>query len=206
MKQRLKIKGIVFDLGGVLIEDIGDGFAEYASKKLKIKPEKLKRYIHKEGIEMLGKGKETSLEFWHRACNKLKLECPSDKILKTFWVMPYKHAKIKKEMIGLVKELRKNYKLAILSNTIKDHSQINRKRKLFDYFDEVLLSNEVGFRKPEKEFFKEASKRLGIQRKNLIFIDNEMRWIKAAKKYGLNTILFKDRKQLEIALKKKGVN
>lgn len=205
MKKKLIIKGIIFDLGGVLVDESGAEFIEYASKELNVKPEKLGRVIQaEEGI--LQRGEATSLECWHRVCEKLGVIPPSDKSLQRLWVKQYKrHAKIKNEMISFVNKLRENYKLAILSNTIKEHTQINRERKLFAYFDEVLLSNEIGLRKPEKAFFKEASKRLNMPFRNLIFIDDEMRWIKAARKYGLNAILFKNRKQLEIVLKRKGV-
>lgn len=206
MREKPKIKGIIFDLGGVLVDDFGDLFIEYASKKLVTPPRKLKKVVQEEEGR-LGRGEETSLEFWHRICDKLRIKCPSDKILQNLWVKPYKqHVKIKKEIVGLIKKLGKNYKLAVLSNTIKEHSQINRKRKLFDYFDEVLLSDEIGLRKPEKEFFDEASKRLGMPFRNLIFIDDEMRWVKVARKYGLKAVLFKNKKQLEMALKRKGVN
>lgn len=205
MLKKPEIKGIIFDVGGVLVEKFGAEFIEYASRELKIRPGKLKGVIQKEeGV--LQRGEETSLEFWHRVCGKLKTKCPSDKILQTLWIEPYKqYAKIKNEVIDFVKKLGENYKLAILSNTIKEHSQINQERKLFDYFDEVLLSDEIGLRKPEKEFFDEASKKLGLPFKNLIFVDDEMRWVKAARKHGLNAILFKNRKQLEITLKGRGV-
>ncbi|MBU1046069.1 HAD family phosphatase [Patescibacteria group bacterium] len=205
MKKQSEIKGIIFDLGGVLIKDSGVAFIKYASGKLKIEPKKLGKVIRQEA-DALGRGEETTLEFWHRVCCKLGIKCPSDKILQTLWVKPYKqHAKIKKGMFGLIKGLGKRYKTAILSNTIKEHSQINRERGLFDFFDEVLLSDEVGLRKPEKKFFGEASKRLGIPLKNMIFIDDDIRWVKAARKYGLDAILFKNKKQLVVALKRRGV-
>lgn len=205
MKKQPEIKGIIFDLGGVLIKEFGSEFIEYAGRKLKTRPEKLRKVIQKEeGI--LQRGEETSLQFWHRVCGKLKTECPSDKVLQTLWVKPYKqYVQVKKEMVDFIKRLGKNYKLAILSNTIKEHSQINRKRKLFNYFDKVLLSDEIELRKPERKFFNEASNRLGIPFKNLIFVDDEMRWVKVARRYGLNAVLFKDRKQLQNTLKRVGI-
>ena len=55
-------------------------------------------------------------------------------------------------MMSLAKKLKKNYKLAILSNTIEDHNVVNEGRGIFNHFEEVLLSNEVGFQKPQKFF------------------------------------------------------
>jgi HAD superfamily hydrolase (TIGR01509 family) len=205
MQKRPEIKGIVFDLGGVLVGSFTPFLVKSAGKKLGVSSRRLRRVIRKE-IPALERGEETSLKFWHRVCDVLGIRHPSDKILRTLWIKQYKeHAKIKKEMVGLVKGLRKNYIVAILSNTIQDHSRINRKRRLFEYFDEVLLSDEVGLKKPERKFFGEVAKRLGIPLKNLIFTDDKLRWVEAARKYGLRAVLFKNRKQFEVALKRKGV-
>lgn len=148
-------------------------------------------------------GKKTTLSFWHRACRKLDIICPSDKILQTLWVHSYrKNAKINQEVILLAKELGKKYALAVVSNTIKEHTEIDRKRGIFHHFDVVLLSCEVGLRKPQKEIFQLASKKLKIPLTNLLFIDDDMRWIKVARRFGLQSILFKSTSQLKRKFKK----
>lgn len=205
MKKQLEIKGIIFDLGGVLVGAFGKAFIRNVSKELKTPPIKLNKIIQKKEAN-LQKGKETSLEFWKKICQELKIQCPDSRILGSLWINPYKRFAVPdKKMIMLVKRIKKNYKVAILSNTIEEHSRINKKIKLFNYFDEVLLSNEVGFRKPEKQFFQEASKRLNIPFSKLIFIDDQLRWVKAAKKIGIKSILFKSEKQLEKEFKKIGI-
>ena len=205
MKKKNKIKGIIFDLGGVLLSGFNLVFFKYASKQLKISSNKLKKVIQKEE-DLFQRGKETSIRFWYRVCKKLNIKCPSDRILASLWTKPYKqNVKIKKDVIILAKHLGKKYPLAILSNTLKEHSIINRKRNLFryfDFFDVVLLSDEVGLRKPQKEFFRLASKKLNIPFRNLLFIDDDIRWVKAARKLGLQSILFKSATQLEKTLKK----
>jgi len=207
MSKKDKIKGIIFDLGGVLVEAFGKEFLEYASEKLKAPKDKLGVMIQKEE-PALQRGEITNIEFWQRVCDRLSIECPSKKILLTLWLKPYKQqAKIKKDTLALVKRLQKNrYKTAILSNTQEEHNQINKKRKLFDYFDLVLLSNEVGMRKPERKFFQLASKELGIPFTQLVFVDDEMRWVRAAKRCGLKAILFKSAGQLEKVLNKLGIH
>lgn len=147
---------------------------------------------------MLELGKETSIQFWHRICRKLNIECPSDGAPTSLWSNSYKQsANIKKDVIVIVKHLCKKYPLALLSNTIKEHAVIDRKRNIFEHFDVVLLSHEVGLRKPEKEFFNLASQKLGIALKNLLFIDDDIRWVRAAQKYGLQAILFRSADQLK---------
>ncbi|GMQ95320.1 MAG: HAD family phosphatase [Patescibacteria group bacterium] len=206
MEKRNKIKGIIFDLGGVLVENFSVAFLEKASKELKVRPDALRRAVQREEPR-LQRGEETIVQFWHKVYEKLKVRCPSDRASFSLWVETYeRHAKIKKDTIALIRLLQSKYKLAILSNTLEEHNKINRKRKLFDYFDVVLLSNEVGMRKPEKEFFALASKKLDIPLSNLLFVDDEIRWISAARKHGLQAILFKSADQLKEAFRKLGIS
>lgn len=204
MKKRNKIKGIIFDLGGVLVDDLSSDFYRNIAKQLDISASKLTKTIQEEE-HLLERGEETSVQFWHRVCRKLNIKKrPSDRILASLWLRNYKqNTKAKKEVINLVKRLKRKYSLAVLSNTIKEHSVIDRRRKnLFKHFDVVLLSNEVGLRKPEKEFFKLASKKLGIPFSNLLYIDNDIRWVRAGQKLGLQSTLFKSVIHLEKALRK----
>ena len=196
-----KIKGIIFDLGGVLIGDFSKAFFANTSKELKVPVNKIRRAIRRE-VVLLQQGKETSLQFWKRICKKLQIFPPSSKVLLSFWSKRYQqNAKLNKGTLLLIKQLSRKYPLGIISNTVKEHTAVNRKRNLFKYFDIVLLSHNVGLRKPQKEMFQLASKRLRIPLNNLLFIDDELRWVKAARKAGLQSIQFKSPKQIEKRLK-----
>lgn len=197
MNSQTKIKGIIFDLGGVIVEALGNEFLDYTSLKLDVSVKKLGEAVQKEEPP-LERGEITTIKFWSNVCNKLGVNCPSKEILGTLWTKPYKqYAKVKEDTLALVKKLKGRYKLAILSNTMEEHNEINRKRGLFDGFDVVLLSNEAGMRKPEKEFFEAAAKKLNLSFGELLFVDDDIRWVEAARNYGLGAILFESAGQLE---------
>lgn len=192
-----KIKGIIFDLGGVLVEDFSGAFFENTAKELGVSVARIRRAIRKEEI-LLQKGKETNLQFWHRICQRLMVQCPSNRVLSSLWLKPYQeNAKVNRRVLALVNRLRQNYPLGIISNTVKEHTLINKKRGLFRYFDAVLLSHDIGLRKPQREIFLLASKRMHVSHKNILFIDDELRWVKAARKAGLQSVLFRSAEQLE---------
>lgn len=201
--RRSEIKGFIFDVGGVLTGSIGQPFLEHTSKVLKVTIPKLKKVVQSEepNLEL---GKITALQFWHNVCNRLKITQPSNQTLSELWLYKYSHnATIKVDTMAIVKNLKKlGYPLVIVSNTQIAHAKINKKRKLYKYFDATLLSCEIGLRKPDKAIFNLASKKLGIPLKSLIFIDDELRWIKAAKSYGLQTIHFQSANQLKNKLMK----
>jgi len=103
----------------------------------------------------------------------------------------------------IVKKLKKDkYKLAILSNTICSHARINRKKGLYDLFPIVILSNEVGLRKPDPKIFKLVLDQLGTKPEESVFIDNKKEHTNAASKLGLKVIVFKNVNQLKRDLKK----
>ncbi len=201
MKQPRSIRGILFDLGGVLVGKFGDQFIRYASNKLGVEPTRLRRIIREEEIPLY-KGRETDVQFWRRVYRKLKI--PYDrKVARTLWITPYKrHVSIKTEMLTLARLLKKTYKIAILSNIVAEHTKINRKKGFFHYFTKIFLSHEVGMVKPEKKFFRYASRELGIPFQHLLFIDDDPRWIKAARRYGINSILFESEGKLKRELRK----
>lgn len=200
-----KIKGIIFDLGGVLVEAFGKEFLAYASQKLGVPVEKLGEAIQEEEPP-LQRGEITSIQFWQIVCKGLSVNCPNEEISQTLWVEPYKqHANVKEDTLELTRRLKGRYKLAILSNTLKEHNEINKRRGLYDDFDAVLLSNEIGMRKPEKEFFEVAARRLNLSFAELLFVDDEMRWVEVARSHGLKAILFESAEQLEKEFKKLGI-
>ncbi len=200
-----KISGIVFDLGGVVLESFEFDFYKEAGKKLLISPDKLSKASENDWT-LLELGEETNNKLWQRVSEKLSLDNFSSKVLASLWLKHYKQgAKIKKDTLSIIKVLGKNYKLGVISNTQKEHSAINKKRGLFKYFNVVVLSNEVGFRKPQKEIFELVSKKMKIPFQNLLFVDDDIRWVKVAKKYGLMAILFKSAILLNKDLKKVGL-
>lgn len=205
MSNPTKIKGIILDLGGVLVEAFGKEFLAYASQKLGVSTQKLGEAVQKEEPP-LQRGEITAIKFWQNICKELGVNYPNEEILQSLWVKPYvEHAKIKEDALTLIKRLKGKYKLAILSNTIDEHNQINKKRGLYDGFDAVLLSNEVGMRKPEIEFFEAVARKLNLSFNELLFVDDERRWVEAARNYGLGAILFLSAEQLEKEFEKFGI-
>lgn len=205
MENNQKIKGILFDLGGVVIESFKFGFYGDAGKKFGISPKEIERVADEEWAP-LERGEETNEQLWHKVTRKLKLDTLTGATLASMWLEHYKRdARIKEEVLDIVKRLRNRYKLGVISNSQREHSAVNRARGLFDNFDTVLLSNEVGMRKPEKEFFEAAARELKLSFDELLFVDDEMRWVEAAQNYGLRAILFESAEQLEKEFEKLGI-
>jgi FMN phosphatase YigB (HAD superfamily) len=203
-----EIKGIIFDVGGVLTENVGNlDSIPYAilGKMLGIPEKNIKQAIARE-ILPLRRGKESNKDFWLRVCGRLGIPFPNPDTLTDFFAKTYGESmRANDQTFAIVRDLKKKYPLGIVSNTIPDHASVNWKRKIYDNFDTVILSCEVGLSKPQKEIFELAARRMDIPAENLLFIDDAARYAKAARRAGLQAITFKSPDQLESRLRKLSV-
>ena len=89
-------------------------------------------------------------------------------------------------------KLREKYVLSIITNgpSVYQREEILL-LKLEAYFSHVLISEEVGFRKPAKEIFQIAVKKAGCRPGEAVMVgDNPREDIEPAKKFGMETVLF----------------
>ena len=95
------------------------------------------------------------------------------------------------DVIALLPELKKNYKLYLVSNTNSIHKKYGYENYEFlKLFDEIFLSHEVGFIKPEEEIYREVEKVSGFPSEEHIFIDDILEYVDAAKNIGWDGIQF----------------
>ena len=81
-----------------------------------------------------------------------------------FYDNMYKTTILKEETIDLLEKLQGKYKLAILSNgdSISQHNKID-KVGISKYFDEVIVTGDVGIHKPDKRIFEYVADKLGVK-------------------------------------------
>jgi len=104
------------------------------------------------------------------------------------------------EMLELIKELRADGVLTgMLSNSwgVTD----GYPRHMFgELFDDVVISGEVGMRKPEERIFLMAARRLGLAPEECAFVDDVEGNIVAARALGFLTVHHKDPAQTRTEL------
>ncbi len=91
----------------------------------------------------------------------------------------------------LVKHTKERCKVGLISNFTCAPVIYASLRQLgiADFFDVVVVSDEIGWRKPHKQIFQAALNKLQVQPQNAIFIgDNPTEDIQGAKEVGLETI------------------
>lgn len=97
------------------------------------------------------------------------------------------------QLLAYVTELKRVYKTAILSNIGKG-SLLKRfnSEELVEYFDTVVASGDIGYAKPEAEAYEITADRLGVRLDECIFTDDRDVFCEAARRVGMNAILYKN--------------
>ncbi len=94
------------------------------------------------------------------------------------------------EMLTLLHKLKaRGYALGVLSNATASTKKEIRDNGGYDAFDFVIISSEVGYKKPDAEIFALALQKLpGVQPSEVVFLDDRDSATNAAAQLGFKTI------------------
>ena len=201
---KTKIKVIIFDWGDVLTKE-GSNASLFAflKKSLGIDHEELVLVLEDFNIALNPKIK-TEKEFWNEFAVKKNI------ILSSNWFEILEKEKINAvadkldlEMINFVKKLKsKGYRVVVFSNIIEEMATLIRKAGHYDYFEDAVLSCDIGFRKPDLRAYDILLSRLNVKSNQCIFIDDLEENIKAGQEKGIYGIVFKSLNDLKNKLEK----
>ena len=98
------------------------------------------------------------------------------------------------------------YPLYGLSNwPAEKFAQVRPLHPIFDIFEDIVISGEVGLVKPDKAIFDLLLQRVGRPAADCLLIDDSEHNILAARALGFQTIHFQSPEQLEAELKSRGI-
>ena len=107
-------------------------------------------------------------------------------------------AVINGDMINLIKELKKKYKISLLSNASSGFiNRILKRININELFNCIIISSEEGMIKPNKEIFELMLSKMKVEASKSVFIDDNIFNVEGANEVGMTGILFKDIEQLK---------
>ncbi len=207
--KKTKIKAIIFDVGGVL--KIG----RFSIMKFKVGDEESYHLDMSKYLQM-------SLDSWFDAIDKVYVDSFEGKIkekevskiiaknlgvdlqdlIKTSDKVFKKFFKKNKKLYKIAFDLKKRgYVVGILSDQWVFSKRVLTPREDVKGFSPVIISCDVGVRKPDVRIYKLLMKKLrkkhkGIKASEVLFIDNRDYNLKPARRLGMKVILFKNNKQV----------
>ena len=190
---------VVFDFGGVIAQANTTKMANFLIDSFNIDKDELSKAFR--DMQNLGGSEE---QFWKQFAIAKYIVLPNDWI-NQFGVIIQESITEIPGTLNLVKVLKTQcYQTAILSDMTQYQAEIIRKNGYFNLFNPVVLSHENRVKKPNPEAFQILLKKLKKPASSVIFIDDRIENVEAAKNQGIDAIHFINPKQLKEELERRG--
>nr|WP_262921632.1 HAD family phosphatase [Pontibacter ruber] len=188
------IKNIIFDLGGVIINlDYDKSIREMQKYSRSGSPIQFTQRAQSRLFDLYETGNSTCEEFRDSLRREYDLEATDEQIDDAWNAMLLD---IPKERIDLLRELGKQYRIFLLSNTnaihLKRFNEIVAHSftipSLDSLFEQTYYSHLVGLRKPDAAIFEQILDENGLQKEETLFIDDSIQHVESARNLGLQTL------------------
>lgn len=188
-------KNLILDLGGVILDiDYQRTINAFQALGIPQANELYSQQVQNPVFDLLEKGMIDEMEFYEEIRRISRLELSNDEIRKCWNAI----------LIGLppentqtLYELKKKYRLFLLSNTNAIHELAYRQMIIDQYgefvfdgiFEKMYLSHRIHLRKPDAEIFQFVIEDAQLKLEDTLFIDDSIQHVEGAKKVGLDALL-----------------
>jgi putative hydrolase of the HAD superfamily len=196
------IRAVIFDIGGVLFENIQEFFLPDLARRHGLDPDHVLSLGYRHGADW-GLGRSTEEDYWRGILADAGLDLgllPSLVEETTTYIRPIP------QTWEVVNGLPPDLRIGILSNTTWEWTR--RLREVHDWadrFDPVLLSCELGLCKPDPAIYRLLLERLGLPGAQVLFVDDREDNLAAAAALGIKGHLFVDQAGLQSELARRGI-
>jgi epoxide hydrolase-like predicted phosphatase len=186
MNPKLKIKYLIFDIGGVIVLSKRVNLEKF-DRKWSL-PKGTVRNIVNSCFNRMSLDKNFNLRKYFSTNFSHLLSFNQYRKVATEL---FKNERINKSLVHWIRKKKNKYTICLLTNNTAILNRLLKKKfKIYQDFDYIFNSAEVGLSKPDPNFFKYVLKKLKAESKECLFIDNNPKNIKVAKTLGFFTILF----------------
>jgi epoxide hydrolase-like predicted phosphatase len=195
------IKAIIFDFGRVITAQKPLSLFRSYEEELGLDPDTINSIMFdSQAWQDTLLGRKTTEEFWHLIGPELGLKTADE--VNRFRRRYHADETINEAVLDLIRKLHGRYKLAILSNSPPDLTRWLVDWEMRDLFEVVFCSGDEGMIKPDPAAFKLTLERLGVEPGEAVFIDDTPEHVEAARKLGIQGIIFTTAAALKDDLKK----
>jgi len=193
-------KVVLFDLGGVLVESAGRLALHALLPHLKDEGVVLQRWHESEAVGLFERGLISREEFARAFVREWELAIDESHFLESFalWVRGFFDGAEQ-----LIHDLRRKHRVGCLSNTNAVHwERLPQVTGLFDY---RFASHLAGFMKPAPEAYSHALHVIGVDGRDVYFLDDLVANVLAAREAGINAFHVRGLAEAEAALLGEGL-
>mgnify|MGYP001457890730 CR=1 FL=1 len=190
------IKTIIFDLGVVLLNiDYDKTISEFEKLGIKNSSRFYSKKSQNNIFNLLETGKISDISFI-REIQKLCKNANEKQVLYAWNALLLD---LPPKRVELLKFLKKDYNIYLLSNTNSIHISEFKRRigdskylEFYNIFNKVYYSHQIKYRKPEKQSFQMIIDENKLNPKEVMFIDDSPQHIEGAKRLNIKTYHLRD--------------
>lgn len=199
------IKAIIFDFGNVICHFTNQILVEKIAKISRKCEEEIFDLIYRQTdvVEKYESGLISSVEFYQKISKLCGINIPYFELKRIYSEDKFTPVKGMEE---LVKKLKRNYKIGLLSNTSEwDWDYMVKSAPYINGFESITKSYEARAMKPKIKIFEDAVVKLGLKPEECVFTDDVKEYVAAAKSFGLRAYVFTTTDKLMKDLEKLGL-
>ncbi|MDP2966515.1 MAG: HAD family phosphatase [Pelolinea sp.] len=184
----MAIKAVIFDLAGVVLFPICGTFNSLLAERLRVPVEGVDRVMNDHTNDLWDINKISDDEFYDHLLTELNQPLEKKAIIRKFVIDDFY---VDQEMLTLIRELRKSYTTALLTNfPAHMHDFMQRSWKVDGAFDHIIASADVKLIKPDPRIYHLTINRIGCLANEAVFIDDRKNNVEAANAMGIKGIHF----------------
>lgn len=202
-----KAEAVIFDLGNVLLDFDHSIAAQKISRSTNTTTQEIyDLFFDSELTAKFEEGRISPQEFYEKVKEELNLDLDYNRFV-SIWNDIFFFSEKNSAVHNIAKSLKKNYKLALISNiNILHFEYIKKNFPLFDIFDEIVTSFEAGFRKPHPLIYKKTLELLRVLPENVFYTDDRAELVSKANELGIKGFVFINIDKLKKDLTSSGIN
>jgi HAD superfamily hydrolase (TIGR01509 family) len=199
----MKYKAIGFDWNGVIFGLPGSVFSQGAADVLGVEVVTFRK-AYFENNYLINKEGASKEVFWAAVLEDLK---KSDRLSVLLdYVNNIPKGIINEDVVEVIAKLKKaGLKLGLVSNETLEGGEKIKQTEVAKYFDQILISAEVGLMKPQREMFELMLKKLDVRPEEFIFVDDAEKSLENANEIGFTPLLFFGSEDLIVKLTELGI-
>ena len=188
-----KIEAVLFDWGGVLIDNPAPALMRYCAEALGVSVDRYTR-AHDRHAEAFQTGVVGEEEFWRRVCGQLGRTPPQGRSL---WGRAFRAVYSPRgEVFALAQRLHDDgCKVGLLSNTEAPSMEFFQELR-YAMFDAAVFSCAEGHCKPEREIYEIATRRVRAVPGQCVLIDDRPSFAEGARRANMQGIVYESLPQV----------
>ena len=193
---------MISDFGGVLTTPLVQSFMAFqdetgiSMETLGTAMQKIADTDGEHPLFDLERGRITEAAFLERMAEELEPALGHRPEMHRFSEIYFDALRPNEPMIELMLELKRDHRMALLTNNVREWEPLWRSMLPVDeIFELVVDSAFVGCRKPEPEIYEITLERLGLPAEACVFVDDVAVNCEAARELGIAAVHFRDNEQ-----------